>query len=321
MKNIWKPSCSPALLQARAELNYRVREFFRARGVLEVEIPILASAFITDPFIEPVTARNAGHTYYLQSSPEYAMKRLLADCPQCLYALTKVFRASESGSRHNPEFTMLEWYRMGFDDHQLMVEVGDLLRELMPALAIHKLSYRQWFHDRWGIDPHTIALAQLRKLGKSYIEIDDTGLDKDAWLDLLITHELEPSLPVGVTFVHDFPASQAALARIVNDSQGTPVARRFEAYLASAPGKAMELANGYWELTCANEQRRRFDRDLERRQSMGLPCYPVDEKLLAALQHGLPDCAGVALGLDRLLMQQQNIKRIEGTLSFGFSRV
>ncbi|WP_049723383.1 EF-P lysine aminoacylase EpmA [Gilvimarinus polysaccharolyticus] len=324
MSDIDLPSCSPALLQARADLNYKVREFFRMRQVLEVEVPILASSFVTDPFIEPVTARNAGQTYYLQSSPEYAMKRLLADCQHCIYALTKVFRAGEHGSRHNPEFTMLEWYRVGLDDHALMAEVGDLVTQLMaevvPQLSIYKLSYRQWFTQRWQIDPHTIALADLRALGKSLIEIDDTGLDKDAWLDLLVTHELEPSLPVGLTFVYDFPASQAALARIVNDEQGTPVARRFEAYLASAPGKAMELANGYWELTCAQEQRQRFDRDLARRRALGLPGYPVDERLLGALARGIPTCAGVALGVDRLLMQQQGLKRISQTLSFDFSR-
>jgi len=320
VSDTWRPSCSPALLQARAELNFRLREFFRARQVLEVELPVLASTFVTDPFIEPVTARNAGHTYYLQSSPEYAMKRLLAECQRCIYALTKVFRAGECGSRHNPEFTMLEWYRLGLNDHDLMAEVGELLSELIPELAIHKLSYRQWFSDRWGVDPHTIALTDLRALGKSLIEIDDTGLDKDAWLDLLVTHELEPRLPVGLTFVHDFPASQAALARIVDDAQGVPVARRFEAYLACAPGTAMELANGYWELTCASEQRRRFNRDLERRKALGLPSYPVDEKLLAALEQGMPACAGVALGVDRLLMQQQGLKRIGQTLSFEFSR-
>lgn len=320
MSDLWRPSCSPELLQARAELNFRLREFFRARQVLEVELPVLASSFVTDPFIEPVTARNAGHTYYLQSSPEYAMKRLLAEYQRCIYTLTKVFRAGECGSRHNPEFTMLEWYRVGLDDHGLMREVGELLCELIPGLDIHKLSYRQWFSDRWGVDPHTIALAELRALGKSLIEIDDTGLDKDAWLDLLVTHELEPSLPVGLTFVHDFPASQAALARIVDDEHGTPVARRFEAYLACSRGTAMELANGYWELTCASEQRRRFDCDLARRQTLGLPSYPVDEKLLGALERGMPACAGVALGVDRLLMQLHGLKRIGQTLSFEFSR-
>ncbi|WP_041521618.1 EF-P lysine aminoacylase EpmA [Gilvimarinus agarilyticus] len=320
MSDSWQPSCSPALLKARAALNHHIREFFSAREVLEVEVPILASTFVTDPFVEPVTAHHTGHTYYLQSSPEYAMKRLLAEYRQCIYALTKVFRAGESGSRHNPEFTMLEWYRVGLDDHQLMTEVGDLVAQLIPELAIHKLSYRQWFYRRWQIDPHEISLAELRVLGKSLIEIDDTGLDKDAWLDLLVTHELEPALPVGLTFVHDFPASQAALARIVNDANGTPVARRFEGYLATAPGNAMELANGYWELTCPNEQRRRFARDIARRSALGLPQYPVDEQLLAALAHGLPDCAGVALGVDRLLMRQQGLSRIGEGLSFEFSR-
>jgi lysyl-tRNA synthetase class 2 len=320
MSERWQPSCSPELLQARAQLNFALREFFRARQVLEVEVPIMASGFVTDPFIEPVTARNAGQTYYLQSSPEYAMKRLLAQYQRCIYALTKVFRAGESGSRHNPEFTLLEWYRMGLDDHALMAEVAELLQGLIPELAVHKLSYQAWFTQRWGIDPHTIALADLRALGKSLIEIDDTGLDKNAWLDLLVTHELEPDLPVGVTFIYDFPASQAALARITPNAQGTPVARRFEAYLALAPGGAMELANGYWELTCAAEQARRFARDLAHREALGLPSYPADSQLLAALAQGLPECAGVALGVDRLLMQLTGSQRIAQTLTFDVER-
>lgn len=320
ISELWRPSCSPELLQARAQLNFLLREFFRARQVLEVEVPIMAGCFVTDPFIEPVTACNAGQTYYLQSSPEYAMKRLLAQYRRCIYALTKVFRAGESGSRHNPEFTMLEWYRVGLDDHGLMAEVAELLQGIIPELTVHKLSYRQWFNERWGIDPHSIALADLRALGKSLIEIDDTGLDKNAWLDLLVTHELEPALPVGLTLIYDFPASQAALARITQDAQGTQVARRFEAYLALAPGGAMELANGYWELTCTDEQARRFERDLAHREALGLPCYPADQQLLAALAQGLPECAGVALGVDRLLMQLTGSQRIAQTLTFDCLR-
>lgn len=310
------PSCSPALIEARANLYRSIRDFFYARHVLEVDMPLLASHFVTDPFIQPIVADDTGKTRYLQSSPEYAMKRLLAAQPRCIYSLNKVFRAGETSRRHNPEFTMLEWYRLGLDDHQLMAEVAELVQSVQPDVAVHYLSYHQWFASNLGINPHTCGLAELRRVGKALIEIDDTGLTRDDWLDLLVTHRLEPQMPAGLTFIYDYPASQAALAKILPDNSGTLVARRFEAFF-----NGMELANGYWELTDSHEQRRRFAADQKRRRDLSLPDMAADPKLLAALEAGLPDCAGVALGVDRLLMQITGTRDITHTLAFAADRV
>ncbi|UTF58620.1 EF-P lysine aminoacylase EpmA [Gilvimarinus sp. DA14] len=310
------PSCSPALLTARANLYRQIREFFYARDVLEVDMPLLASHFVTDPFIQPIVADDAGRQRFLQSSPEYAMKRLLAAYPRCIYSLNKVFRAGETSRRHNPEFTMLEWYRLGLDDRQLMAEVAELVQSLQPGVPVHYMSYHQWFANSLGINPHTCELAELRLVGKALIEIDDTGLTRDDWLDLLVTHKLEPELPPGLTFIYDYPASQAALAKILPDKNGTQVARRFEAFF-----NGMELANGYWELTDATEQRHRFSADQKRRRDLDLPEMAADPKLLAALAAGLPECAGVALGVDRLLMQITGTVDIAHTLAFASERV
>ena len=311
----YSPSCSPALIQARADLYRSIREFFYRRDVLEVDMPLLGSHFVTDPFIQPIVADNAGTRRYLQSSPEYAMKRLLAAQPRCIYALGKVFRAGERSRRHNPEFTMLEWYRLGLDDHQLMSEVAELVTQLCPDTQVHYLSYQQWFADSLGINPHTCDFAQLRTIGKGLIEIDDTGLTRDDWLDLLVTHKLEPEMPPGLTFIYDYPASQAALAKITPNKPGVLVARRFEAFL-----NGMELANGYWELTDPVEQRQRFNSDRARREALGLADIEADERLLQALEAGLPECAGVAMGIDRLLLQMTQCTDIGQTLAFTDER-
>lgn len=317
MTDSWKPGGPRQSLLARADLYARMRAFFAARGVLEVDMPIMASSFVSDPFIQPVVAQCQGRPHYLQSSPEYAMKRLLAAFGEDIYCLGKVFRDGEQGRRHNPEFTLLEWYRIGLDDRGLMDEVATLVQSLMPGLTVERLSYRHWFERELGIDPHTTGVDRLRAIGhRLHIDIDDTGLSADDWLDLLVTHVLEPKLGAGLTLIYDYPVSQAALARVLPDASGQPVARRFEAFLGG-----MELANGYWELTDAEEQRRRFERDLERRRQCGLPLWPLDEKLLAALAAGLPDCAGVALGVDRLLMQLTGAASISEVLAFDFSRV
>ncbi|HEV8078498.1 MAG TPA: amino acid--tRNA ligase-related protein, partial [Marinobacter sp.] len=231
MVDAFAPSGPREHLLARAVLYGQLRDFFAARGVLEVETPQLATSFVSDPFIEPIIAKSGEQTLYLQSSPEYAMKRLLAAYGECIYALGKVFRAGERGRRHNPEFTLLEWYRIGFDDRQLMAEVAALITSVLPGTPVHYLSYRQWFMQAFALDPHQAHQAQLQQLAAGLIEIDGSGLDTNAWLDLLVTHILEPQLPTGLTFVYDYPISQAALARIVPDDTGQPVARRFEAFL------------------------------------------------------------------------------------------
>ncbi|MCV6626003.1 MAG: EF-P lysine aminoacylase EpmA [Cellvibrionaceae bacterium] len=305
---------SPGLLQARAVLNRQLRAFFEARQVLEVETPLLARCPVSDPFIECLQVASNG--YYLQSSPEYAMKRLLADGSGDIYSLAKVFRAGESGSRHNVEFTLLEWYRLGFDDKQLMAELAELLQSLSPGLVVHYYSYRALFEQSLSLDPHRASLAELQLRVDEYLDMGDYRCeDISTALDLLISQVIEPKLPAGLVFVYDYPACQAALARITPDEQGVPVAKRFEAFL-----NGMELANGYWELCDGAEQKRRFKQDLALRAEQGLPQVPIDERLVAALDSGLPDCAGVALGVDRLLMQLSGADTIGEVLSFDFGR-
>lgn len=312
----WQPSAPFEQLRQRARLYQQVRGFFAEREVLEIEAPVMGAATVTDPFIDSVTAQCGGRLYYLQTSPEFAMKRLLAAGSGAIYSLGKVFRDGERGRKHNPEFTLLEWYRPGWDDRQLMGEVEALVLSVLPELTVTYLSYRQWFECHLGLDPHLASAGQLAALARERINIEAGEEDRDFWLDLLVTHELEASLGPGLTFVYDYPASQAALARLDTDARGQTVARRFEAFIGS-----MELANGYWELTDASEQRRRFEADLERRRALGLPLYPVDEKLLAALEAGLPDSAGVALGVDRLLMCLTGTRSIAHVLAFDIDRL
>ncbi|MGD8175971.1 EF-P lysine aminoacylase EpmA [Marinimicrobium sp. ARAG 43.8] len=307
----WQPSASLEALRARARLYTQIRMFFAGREVLEIEAPVMGAAAVTDPFIDSVSAQCGGRTFYLQTSPEFAMKRLLAAGAGAIYSLGKVFRNGECGRKHNPEFTLLEWYRPGWNDRQLMSEVADLLTGLMPGLSVSYLSYRQWFQNSLGIDPHTASVKTLAALARERITIEAEDEDRDFWLDLLVTHVLETSLGDGLTFVYDYPRSQAALARLGVDDQGETVARRFEAFIGG-----MELANGYWELTDAQEQRRRFAADQTRRRALELPIYPCDEKLVAALAHGLPDSAGVALGVDRLLMCLTGAPHIRDVLAF-----
>ncbi|WP_322113807.1 EF-P lysine aminoacylase EpmA [Marinimicrobium sp. C6131] len=307
----WQPSASLELVRLRARVYQRIRQFFAEREVLEIEAPVMGAAAVTDPFIDSVTAQCGGRTYYLQTSPEFAMKRLLAAGAGPIYALGKVFRNGERGRKHNPEFTLLEWYRPGWDDRDLMREVETLIELLLPGLEVTYLSYRQWFERHLHIDPHTATAAELATLAKERITIEAEDEDRDFWLDLLVTHELEASLGQGLTFVYDYPASQAALARLATDDRGQTVARRFEAFIGG-----MELANGYWELTDAEELRRRFLADQQKRRALDLPVYPSDDKLLAAMTAGLPDSAGVALGVDRLLMCLSGAKQIADVLAF-----
>lgn len=311
----WRPSAGLAALQARAELYSRIRAFFADRNYLEVEPPLLGRGGTTDPAIESFSSQMAGETFYLQTSPEFAMKRMLAAGSGSIFAICKVFRKEEQGRYHNPEFSMLEWYRLDFDDHALMQEVGDLLSGLLDA-PFRKQSYRQLFEDYLGLDPHLATAAELETCAHQHI---DTGLrdePRDLWLDLLFSHCIQPQLQGQITLVYDYPASQAALARVTPDEQGQPVARRFEAFY-----NGMELANGYWELTDAEEQARRFAADNERRRSNGQVEVNSDRKLVAALQAGLPDCAGVALGLDRLLMLMTGASHLEEVLPISWSRL
>ena len=242
------------------------------------------------------------------------MKRLLAAGSGPIYQLAKVFRNGESGGRHNPEFSMLEWYRPGFDDHKLMDEVAALVQLTTGCGKSEKLSYRELFLRHLEIDPHSVSAEELQDVARGALAFSADLDSRDDWLNLLISHLIEPKLSIP-TFIYDYPASQAALAKIDLDEHGTPVARRFELYV-----NGIELANGYYELTDAQEQARRFDADQHQRQQMGLQPLPVDEKLVAALRSGMPDCAGVALGVDRLLMLATDSGHIDEVLAFPLSR-
>ncbi len=322
MSTDWQPTASKAMLAARAAVNAQIRSFFAARGVLEVDTPLLCHASGTDPNLHPVTAGYQSHpqahpqTLYLQTSPEFAMKRLLAAGSGAIFQLCKAFRNGESGSRHNPEFTMLEWYRPGFTLTQLMDEVEALVKSVLPpGSAVQRLSYRQLFQQALAIDPHTLPLVQLQALTLQRVPVSPTVLgSRAACLDLLYGHVIEPTLQAPV-FIYHYPAAQAALARVVNDELGQPVALRFELVM-----QGMELANGYDELVDAAEQARRFAADQQARQQQQLPAIAIDQRLLAALQAGMPACAGVALGVDRLLMLQTGAIHIDDVLAFPLER-
>lgn len=313
----WRPSAAIEAIRGRAALLAELRQFFLTRGVLEVETPLLGHCAGTDPQLDPVRVDYPGaDTAYLQTSPEFAMKRLLAAGSGPIYQITRSFREGDQGRLHNPEFTLVEWYQPGFDEHRLMDEVTELLQAVMPHWPTpERRSYRDIFQKQLGIDPHEAPNALLRSLAKSHLDIRFELSHRDGWLDLLYSHLIEPTLQAPC-FIHDYPASQAALARLKEDAEGSRVACRFELVAGG-----MELANGYYELLDAGEQASRFQADLAYRHENGKAPIREDKALLGALRAGLPDCSGVALGVDRLLMQQLGIDDIRQVLSFDFSRV
>jgi lysyl-tRNA synthetase class 2 len=320
----WRPTASLDTLRLRAELLTRIRRFFSKQDILEVDTPALSVAASTDPALQSFTTvysgpgPSAATPYYLHTSPEFPMKRLLAAGAGSIYQLCKVFRDGECGAQHNPEFTLLEWYRKGFDHLDLMDEVEQLLTAVLAGIApldsVHHWTYRELFLQLADIDPFTVSPHELRVLLETTYNITCVGMrsdDLDGWLDLVMTHVIEPQLGTGLVFVRDYPASQAALSRL---RPGTPpVAARFEAYL-----NGIELANGFHELADAGEQRARFEQDLERRSNNNLMPVDMDERLLSALESGLPDCAGVALGIDRLVMIASGGKSLNDVIAFPF---
>lgn len=323
----WLPAADLATLRVRADLLARIRAFFAARQVLEVETPALSTAGITDPhlasFATPYSGPGArcGQTLYLHTSPEFPMKRLLAAGSGCIYQVARVFRNGEAGRRHNPEFTLLEWYRLGFDHHRLMDEVAELATVLLGDRLMlappERLSYQQAFERHLGVNPHRTSVAELAACARRCGFSIPPGMPEEAvdpWLDLLLTHGIEGHLGQGhLCFLYDYPASQAALARLRPGDP--PVGERFELYL-----HGIELANGFHELGDALEQRRRFATENAARQAEGLARMPVDEHLLAALAAGLPECAGVALGVDRLVMLAAGKASLAEVLAFPFER-
>ena len=321
----WAPSATRDALHLRASLNRVVREFLHARDVLEVETPVMSQAGNTDPNIASFSLEFSGRTdgaprtRWLRTSPEYALKRLLAagfgDC----YELGRVFRDGEAGGRHNPEFSMLEWYRVGWDLRQLIEETAALVQAALILVGrsapLRVVRFRDLYRDALGVDPFTADATTLRAaLGD--VLIDPQGLVHDDWLDLLMTHRLQPAFKTGeMLALIDYPASQCALARIAEDADGQRVARRFELYLGP-----LELANGYHELLDADEQAIRFENDAHVRRARGVDVPPTDTRLLDALASGMPACAGVALGMDRLLMAMLSTDRIADVLAFDFPR-
>lgn len=316
----WRPGASLEVMRLRANLLRALREWFRERDVLEVETPALSAYAATDPNIESLATRTGGRDYFLHTSPEFPMKRLLASGSGDIYQLCRVFRGSECGSRHNPEFTMLEWYRVGMGMSAMMDQVEALVRHLCgpgrSGWPARRIAYRDLFLGAAGLDPLVATGGQIAAaLFDHGVSPPESGTpDRQALLDLLFSAVVEPRMdPAEPVFVYHFPADQAALARI--SPLDPQVAERFEFFLGG-----MEIANGFRELADAEEQRRRFEADNARRQALGRPTLPIDERLLAALGDGLPDCSGVALGIDRLLMHLAGADHIRDVLAFDVER-
>ena len=315
----WRPTATLAALRRRAEMLACVRGFFAARDVLEVETPVLSAAAVSDPQIESLATRVAGFSqpFYLSTSPEYPMKRLLAAGSGDIYQVCKVFRNEEHGRWHNPEFTMIEWYRLGCDDAALMTEVEALVAALLaphrPLAAAERLTYAAALRRHAGVDAHADDAVTLARAAAAHGIVCDAELDRDATLDLLMGLVVGPRLGIGrPCFVCDYPASQASLARL---KPGVPrVAARFELYI-----DGIELANGFHELVEPAEQRARFAGDLATRRARGLTTPPLDEHLLAALASGLEDCAGVALGFDRLVAVGLGAGRLAEAMAFSMN--
>jgi lysyl-tRNA synthetase class 2 len=317
----WQPSAALPTLRLRAQLLRAVREFFAARGVLEVDTPALVRHAVTDRHIQSARVQLPGHAapLYLHTSPEYAMKRLLAAGSGDIYQLAHVFRGEEAGALHNAEFMLIEWYRCGFVMAALMAEVATLATTLLAlpeAPAIEYLRYTEAFARHLGIDPLAAPDAALRELAIA------KGLDarlaaacgRDELLDWFMGARIGPALGHGtLCFLHHYPAAQAALARL--DPHDPRLALRFELY-----HQGVELANGFEELADPLEQRARFERDRAARAAAGLPAPEIDPLLLAALTAGMPPAAGVALGLDRLLMRRIGAAHIDAVLPFPLAR-
>lgn len=313
----WRPTASRETLQRRAQMLAGVRHFFAARQVLEVDTPLVVNAAVTDVHIDSVRVMLSNtQPYFLHTSPEYAMKRLLAAGSGDIYQVCHVVRGFERGRIHNSEFTLIEWYRTGFPLERLMSEVEELVRGLLarPDAPAERLTYREAFLRHLQLDPFTAGDSQLADVAHGLGYRPAGAASRDEWLEFLMGTQVGPQLGRnGLTFVRGYPASQAALARL--DPDDARAALRFELY-----GEGVELANGFQELASAAEQRGRFEADLAERRQRGLPLHELDERLLAALQAGLPDCAGVAIGFDRLVMLATGAPSIDEVLAFPTER-
>ncbi|MFK5913496.1 MAG: EF-P lysine aminoacylase EpmA [Woeseiaceae bacterium] len=319
----WQPTASLETLKTKARLLSKLRAFFADKDVLEVQTPVLSQAGNTTPAIESFVIEQMSSLpprYFLNTSPEFSMKRLIAAGYGSIYQITPSFRYAEQGSKHNPEFTLLEWYRIGFDHHDLIKEVDELIRYVADGFisleATQSFSYQEAMQQFAGVNIHKATLAELSEAAEK-AGVDVVGMEEastDDWLDLLMSLVVEKNLPKNCpVFIYDYPANQAALAKI---KKGSPdVAERFEIYI-----NGIELANGFYELTDAKEQRQRFEKEQRQRKEAEIMNIPLDENFIAALEHGMPECAGVALGIDRLLMLLLGLENIDEVLTFPFDR-
>jgi lysyl-tRNA synthetase class 2 len=320
----WRPNCAIELLHRRAQMLARIRRFFAERSVLEVETPLLSHCIGTDPQLEFFTTEYCSlplrQTLFLQTSPEFAMKRLLAAGSGSIYQIGKAFRNGESGRFHNPEFTMLEWYRVGFTLPQLMDEISDLIGGLFSGHSLQetqRVSYQDVFRSFTGLDPLAFSYQDYCAFAidcqlPEAVEI--CGHDHAVWLDFIFSHKVQPHLGSNaLCMVYGYPACQSSLARI--NEQRPLTTDRVELFI-----NGIELGNGYYELADAEEQDRRFDKELAIRHQQKLPVSVKDKRLISALESGLPDCSGVAIGLDRVLMLMSGSASIEEVLSFSIHR-
>ncbi|GGB17680.1 elongation factor P--(R)-beta-lysine ligase [Agarivorans gilvus] len=321
-ETLWQPSASIEVLKHKAKIISEIRRFFAQRQVLEVDTPSLSQACVSDvhlhSFSTTLTGPAAPHSQplYLQTSPEFHMKRLLAAGSGCIYQIAKAFRNEEAGRIHNPEFTMLEWYRLGFDHFDLMDEIDVLLEQVLAWQPAERLSYVEAFERHLGINPLNATQAEFIESAKAFNVADLVAQEtnRDTILQLLFSYAVEPKIgQQRPCFVYHFPASQAALAKI--SAQDPQVAERFELYY-----QGVELANGFHELTDASEQAQRFAKDQRVRAAQGLAPAQIDQRFLAALSAGLPACAGVALGIDRLLMLALDEQHLAAVQSFSIER-
>lgn len=319
MPRSWRPTATRVALMQRADCLRAVREFMHERGVLEVQTPVLSKSQNPEPNIatfvaHPLATEASTPALHLRTSPEFQLKRLVAAGYGDVFEIGPVFRAGEMGARHEPEFTMLEWYRAGLDEYGLAKEVIDLIEALAPrfgrSFRVERTTYRKLFRDAIDIDPWQDDDESLRHvLGEA---CPAGRLDRDDLLDLARSFLIEPQLPIDqLTIVQDFPPTQAALATL-GHRDGIEVARRFEVFVGS-----FEVANGYFELNDATEQRRRFDAQNQVRSERGDSVVPLDEALIQALEAGLPACAGVAVGFDRLLQALAGTDRIAAVMALA----
>lgn len=307
---MWQPTATWQTLTARAQMLAQIRQFFSARGVLEVDVPVMSLSCGSDINIESWQTVSAAASGFLLSSPEFYLKRVLAAYGQPIYSLGKAFRAEEAGSRHSPEFTMLEWYRPSFTLAQLQQEVADLVA-LFVAGPARATTYRELFVEQLGVDPHQATLVELKQLADTHCHAAFESDDRAVWLDLLFSHLIEPEL-AGKVFVSEFPAAQAALSEIEVDAYGNAVASRFELYV-----DGVELANAYVEELSAEKLRARFEQDQAVRLQRGQPVAPLDELFLQAMAAGMPESVGVALGVDRLLMVAGRLPNLASAMPFA----